>query len=118
MQYSVFATISALLAAANAFTGRMTYYSPSAGVGACGKLNSNSDLVVAIDPSHWTSANPSADPICGKTITISYGGKTATAVVEDKCSSCAPGAIDVSPAVFQKFGALSVGAIEVTWSGI
>ncbi|KAI0421253.1 RlpA-like double-psi beta-barrel-protein domain-containing protein-containing protein [Xylaria grammica] len=90
-----------------AFTGDMTYYQP--GLGACGQTNSDSEHVVAMSPSEFNGN-------CGKTITITKGGKTATAKVVDKCPSCASGSIDVSSTVFQSLVDLAVGRTTVTWS--
>ncbi|GAW21018.1 hypothetical protein ANO14919_105310 [Xylariales sp. No.14919] len=90
-----------------AFTGDMTYYQP--GLGACGQTNSDSEHVVAMSPSEFQGN-------CGKTITITKGGKTATAKVVDKCPSCASGSIDVSSTVFQSLVDLAVGRTTVTWS--
>ncbi|KAI1084453.1 RlpA-like double-psi beta-barrel-protein domain-containing protein-containing protein [Whalleya microplaca] len=91
-------------------TGDMTYYTP--GLGSCGSTNTEAEAVVALSPSQFTS-NPDA---CGKTIQITQGGKTVTAQVVDKCPSCSPGSIDVSPTLFQSLSDLSVGRTEVTWS--
>lgn len=95
-------------------TGKMTHYTPS--MGSCGKTNTESDLVVAISTSMYgTYANPNASPMCSKSASIKCNGKTIKAAIRDKCMSCGKGDIDVSPAVFKKCGALSVGVITVTW---
>ncbi|KAI1200307.1 RlpA-like double-psi beta-barrel-protein domain-containing protein-containing protein [Nemania serpens] len=89
-----------------AFTGDITYYQP--GLGACGETSADSDAVVAMSPSQY-------DGSCGKTITITKGGKTARARVVDKCPACASGSIDVSSTVFQSLADLSVGRTTVHW---
>lgn len=96
------------------FTGKMTYYTP--GSGSCGVTNTESDLIVAIPVSlYGTYANPNSSPVCQKKISISYNGQTVQADVKDKCQSCKEGEIDVSPAVFKKFGSLDLGKMTVTW---
>ncbi|KAI4859695.1 RlpA-like double-psi beta-barrel-protein domain-containing protein-containing protein [Hypoxylon rubiginosum] len=112
---------SALLAlafgagSAIAYSGDMTYYTP--GLGACGKYNSESDHVVALAPAQYGSdANPNKAKVCGRKISVHYGGKTATATVVDKCPSCASGSIDVSPAVFKQLASLDKGRVKVTWA--
>jgi expansin (peptidoglycan-binding protein) len=65
---------------------------------------------------HWTAANPNKDPNCQKKVTIHYGSKKVTARVVDKCMSCGRNNIDVSPAVFKKFGPLSKGHYQVKWN--
>ena len=62
------------------------------------------------------SANPNANPNCGKSITISYGGKTAVATIEDTCPGCAGAGLDLTPALFQQFADLGVGRVAgVEW---
>ncbi|KAI0535417.1 RlpA-like double-psi beta-barrel-protein domain-containing protein-containing protein [Xylaria digitata] len=100
-------TNNAIAERSQTFTGDITYYQP--GLGACGETNSDSENVVAMSPSEYEGN-------CGKTITITKDGKTATAKVVDKCPSCASGAIDVSSTVFQSLVDLSVGRTTVSWS--
>lgn len=80
---------------------RMTYYDTSVGLGACGNLNQNSAWTVALNSAQFGGGYPS--PECGKTITISMGGKTAQAVIQDACPSCPYGGLDLSPSLFQHF---------------
>ncbi|OTB08312.1 hypothetical protein M426DRAFT_29499, partial [Hypoxylon sp. CI-4A] len=97
-----------------AYSGDMTYYTP--GLGACGKQNSASDHIVALAPAQYGhDANPNKAKVCGRKISIHYGGKTATATVVDKCPGCASGSIDVSPAVFKQLAPLDKGRVKVTW---
>ena len=75
-------------------TGDLTYY--TVGMGACGWDDTGKDLtsnIVAISHEAMGSAS-NGNPMCGKTITISYGGKTITATVRDKCMGCAANDID------------------------
>jgi len=67
-------------------TGDMTYYDVS--LGACGWVNDGmTEDVAAL--SHVLMGNQSnGNPYCGKVITISYGVKTATASIVDKCMGC------------------------------
>ncbi|KAI1159172.1 RlpA-like double-psi beta-barrel-protein domain-containing protein-containing protein [Nemania serpens] len=98
---------SGITARSQGFKGDITYYQP--GLGACGETNADSEAVVAMSPSQY-------DGSCGKTITITKGGKTAKAKVVDKCPACASGSIDVSSTVFQSLVDLSVGRTTVSWS--
>ncbi|CAH0047214.1 unnamed protein product [Clonostachys solani] len=106
------ATLSSSLVIAR--EGKMTWYNP--GLGACGKTNNGNDIIVAIGVPHWHAANPNKDANCQKKVTIHYGGKKVTARVVDKCMSCGRNNIDVSPAVFKKFGPLSKGHYQVKWN--
>lgn len=80
--------------ASDEYTGDLTYY--TLGMGACGWDDSGKDLtenIVAI--SHVLMGEQSnGNPMCGKTISISYGGKTIQATVRDKCMGCAADDID------------------------
>jgi hypothetical protein len=69
------------------FSGDITYYSP--GMGSCGVVNFDSDFVVALNAPQMSagdSGNSNNNPLCGKWVTITYGGKTAQAIIEDTCS--------------------------------
>lgn len=52
---------------------------------------------------------------CGKTITVSYNGKTATGKVVDKCPGCSADSIDMSRALFGDLADLAVGRMTVKW---
>ncbi|KAI0888601.1 RlpA-like double-psi beta-barrel-protein domain-containing protein-containing protein [Annulohypoxylon maeteangense] len=99
-------TLGALVAPSLAFSGEMTWYQP--GLGACGQTNTASDAVVAM-------SSPDQDGHCGQTVSISYGGKTVTATVVDKCPGCSATSIDASPAVFQQLASLDAGRVQITW---
>lgn len=70
-------------------------------MGACGEDDTGkdeTDYIVAL--SHDLMGTQSnGNPYCGKTITISYGGKTVQATVKDKCMGCALDSIDGKPPV-------------------
>lgn len=78
-------------------TGDLTYY--TVGMGACGEDDSgkdNTENIVAL--SHLLMGTQSnGNPMCGKTITISAGGKTVQATVKDKCMGCDTDNIDGKP---------------------
>jgi hypothetical protein len=88
-------------------------------MGACGEDDTGDDQskgIVAL--SHLLMGTQSnGNPMCGQTINIKANGKTATAVVKDKCMGCAEEDIDVSEMVYkQLFGGLGSGRMPVTWS--
>ncbi|AEO55865.1 hypothetical protein MYCTH_2314413 [Thermothelomyces thermophilus ATCC 42464] len=97
-------------------SGEITYY--ALGMGSCGVDDSgkdNSDNIVAVSSS-LMGAQSNGNPMCGKTITVKANGKTAQAVVHDKCPSCAPNDIDVSEKLFlELFGSLDLGRGQVEW---
>ncbi|KAL0961551.1 hypothetical protein HGRIS_006490 [Hohenbuehelia grisea] len=95
----------------SAFTGRASFYDPN-GVGACGIFNNPSDFVVAITPGHWANGAH-----CGRTVTVTSGGKTIQVKVVDECFTCPADGIDLSTGAFQQFASLSAGIIDnVVWN--
>ena len=90
----------------------MTYY--PVGLGTCGFDNSPSDFVVALSQANFGSGTID-NPLCGKFITISYGGRTVQAKIVDKCPGCQAGSIDVSQSVFEALASLGDGRVSVTW---
>jgi len=96
-------------------SGDITYYAP--GLGSCGVTNGPSDMIVALAADMMTGyANPNDNPNCGKSITISYNGVTATATIEDTCEACTGASIDLTPSLFEKFAPLGVGRVSgVEW---
>lgn len=91
------------------FTGRATYY--STGIGACGHTNTDSEFVVALNANQYDASD-----WCGKKIKITFGKKTKTAVIMDKCPGCSFGSLDMSPALFSYFASLDVGVFYMSWS--
>jgi expansin (peptidoglycan-binding protein) len=53
--------------------------------------------------------------LCGKSITVSYEGKTATGTVVDSCPGCNSESIDMSRAMFGSLSSLDAGRITVSW---
>ncbi|KAI5859712.1 hypothetical protein GGS23DRAFT_600096 [Durotheca rogersii] len=109
------------------YDGEITYY--NAALGACGypdEGKDDSENIVAIPKDFWDAIstatsygiNQPAHPLCDKTITISTAdGKTAKAVIRDRCAGCVGSAIDVTPHAFlQLFGSLDGGRLEASWS--
>jgi len=97
-------------------SGELTYY--SLGQVSCGQTYADTDYVVALATVTMANpANPNNNPICGKTINITYKGKTMAAKVVDTCEGCAAGDVDLSPSLFQALvGDLGAGRVGgATW---
>jgi len=92
-------------------TGKATWF--NTGLGACGKVSKDSQLVVALATSAYAKGKN-----CGKTITIknTKNGKSTTAKVMDMCPGCAANDLDLSPAAFKKLGTLDTGVLKVSWN--
>ncbi len=104
-------------AAAASRTGDLTYYAP--GLGACGKVNGENDAVVALsrvifDP-QTPGGNPNRNPLCGRRIRISRGGKSVDVRVQDRCEGCKRNDLDVPVKVFRKLANQSAGRVKVNW---
>jgi hypothetical protein len=93
------------------FSGRATYF--AVGLGACGWNNVASDYIVALNTAQYGSGSPG--PECGKSITISYNGNTATATIADECPSCGYGDLDFSQGLFEHFASTDVGQFQMSW---
>ncbi|KAH7337147.1 RlpA-like double-psi beta-barrel-protein domain-containing protein-containing protein, partial [Rhizoctonia solani] len=80
------------------------------GLGSCGWQNQDYEWVAAIGTSLFqemmVDANPNHSQACGKTATVTYGGKSITVGIVDRCYACGYNDIDLSPSAFQQFAAL------------
>ncbi|WP_370947593.1 RlpA-like double-psi beta-barrel domain-containing protein [Amycolatopsis sp. cg5] len=92
------------------------------GRGACGRTNSNSDLVFALPASMFDPApggNPNSSSLCGRKARITNGSESVIATVTDRSDSPQPpgkfGDIDLSPAAFDKIANRDEGRTKVTW---
>ncbi|KAF9036690.1 hypothetical protein BJ165DRAFT_1604319 [Panaeolus papilionaceus] len=91
---------------------RWTFF--DVGLGACGKVNVESDFIVALNAEQFGSGYPG--PNCEKTITMTYNGKTATAKIMDMCPGCPYGGLDLSRSLFRYFAPEYVGVIQGDWN--
>ncbi|KAJ7155636.1 plant expansin [Mycena filopes] len=106
--------------AATVNSGDGTFFEP--GLGACGIQNTAQDAIVAVghgvfDTFPGATPNPNLNPICGKQIQATFGGKSIIVTVEDRCAGCAGAAdLDFSPSAFAQLADPSVGRIHgVEW---
>ncbi|KAF8904422.1 RlpA-like double-psi beta-barrel-protein domain-containing protein-containing protein [Gymnopilus junonius] len=93
------------------FSGaRWSFYNTETGnAGSCGHFLSNSGFTVAVNVEQMTSS------WCGKTIRMTYGGRTTTATVQDTCPGCPWDGLDLSPGLFSFFAPQSIGIIYGEW---
>ncbi|KAH9172139.1 RlpA-like double-psi beta-barrel-protein domain-containing protein-containing protein [Lactarius sanguifluus] len=87
---------------------RFTYY--VTGQGACGHYNKPSDFIVALNAAQYGDGG-----YCGKTITITYGGKSTQAVIVDECPGCPYAGLDFSEGLFSFFASTDLGTIYGEW---
>ncbi|KAI9472145.1 MAG: RlpA-like double-psi beta-barrel-protein domain-containing protein-containing protein [Benjaminiella poitrasii] len=98
--------------------GTGTYYDVAAGYGSCGKMNSNDDMVVAVNYLQMENgANPNKNPHCDKSVKIiGKTGKAVVARIVDTCPGCSSGSLDMSSALFEKVcGDLALGVCQIRW---
>ncbi|KAK0420937.1 hypothetical protein QR680_014977 [Steinernema hermaphroditum] len=90
--------------------GHFTYYTDQ-GYGACGTpINADSQLLVAVSYTYFTSSNPNNDPVCkGVCVKVEYKGKSITVPVKDKCWGCGRNKLDLSEPAFKALENLGVG---------
>jgi len=94
----------------------MTFYDITTGVTACGKSYGKDAFVVAMNADQFGST-PGSSPFCNQMITISFGGKSTSAQVVDKCPGCPYRGLDLTEGLFKFFAPLGAGVIYGTWSG-
>ncbi|KAF9481356.1 hypothetical protein BDN70DRAFT_803471 [Pholiota conissans] len=101
-------------------TGQGTFY--ATGLGACGITNKDTDHIAAV--SHllfdnfpgYNGVNPNNNPLCGRTVTATYQGKSVTVSLTDRCTGCAVTDLDFSPTAFNELADFAVGRISgMTW---
>ncbi|PVZ98519.1 hypothetical protein BB558_005479 [Smittium angustum] len=103
------------------YTGDGTYYDPGIGLGSCGTLNMQTEMVGAMNHLQYgNEPNPNNAAICKKCVMVSYtpvGGVTKTQKIRitDKCPVCKYGDIDLSTEAFRKLAPLEVGRIKISW---
>ncbi|KIP02689.1 hypothetical protein PHLGIDRAFT_48718, partial [Phlebiopsis gigantea 11061_1 CR5-6] len=87
------------------------------GLGACGVQENDSELVVAIGHAlfdgypGYSGTNPNNNPVCGRTLTATYQGKSVTVTVLDRCVGCDTYDLDFSPTAFSVLAPTSVGRL-------
>ncbi|KAN0141281.1 RlpA-like double-psi beta-barrel-protein domain-containing protein-containing protein [Lactarius tabidus] len=92
---------------------RITFYEIDVGTTSCGGNFQNSDFVFALDSSLYGSGYPG--PNCGRSISLTCNGKTATAVLQDECPGCPYGGLDLTEGLFSYFADMSVGVLTCSW---
>lgn len=91
-------------------TGSITWYEP--GLGACGQTHRGTDAVAAVGKALFDRERP-----CGRTIRVSYKGRSHDVRAVDRCEACGEWDVDLSPSSFQKvIGPLGIGRVKAAWN--
>ncbi|RKP35396.1 hypothetical protein BJ085DRAFT_37375 [Dimargaris cristalligena] len=101
------------------FRGDGTFYYPAVGLGSCGQLHQDSELVVALNKHQYGEMpNPNMAEVCGKQVEIKGPKGTVRATVTDTCpgDECLHGSLDLSPATFDKIADRNAGRVPIEWS--
>ena len=111
-------TITPPLQTGQTYTGDITYYDVSVGLGSCGTSATNTDNVVALSYLDMKNGlNPNVNPLCGREVSISYNGHTHRAKIWDTCPTCASGSLDLPQALFDAVAPEGDGRVHgVSWS--
>ncbi|EPS97921.1 hypothetical protein FOMPIDRAFT_89649 [Fomitopsis schrenkii] len=94
------------------------------GLDACGITNTDADYVVAISYEIFANypgynGDPESNPVCYQQLAISYGGKSVTVTVTDRCAACPYPDLAVTPAAFEQLADLSAGLLQdATWQWV
>lgn len=89
----------------------LTWFTQNGVAGACGQVHSDSDFIAALDSRTYGNTG-SQSSYCGKTIRITWGGKSVDVVVADACPTCSnPSSVDLSEAAFQALAPLDTGLL-------
>ncbi|KAJ5867435.1 hypothetical protein N7534_001988 [Penicillium rubens] len=88
-------------------TGEITFYdtaTTSTNPSSCGTTNDGTvENVLALPHGIMTDSD------CGKTVTVTYNGQTATGIVVDKCMGCDNGSVDLSRHFFGELAPMDKG---------
>ncbi|CAG8543356.1 4918_t:CDS:2 [Scutellospora calospora] len=92
-------------------TGEGAYYNLNGGVGACGKQNTNNDLVGGLNAAQYNST------ICGKCLKITGPKGTVDITIVDKCPTNTTGNICLSMTAFKKISDDINSPTKISWGG-
>ncbi|KAJ2799487.1 hypothetical protein H4R21_003527, partial [Coemansia helicoidea] len=96
------------------FRGDGTYFSP--GLGSCGKVNTDSDLIAAINaPQYGVYANPNHAAVCGRCALVTGPLGTVKVTITDRCPVCKHGDLDLSPTAYNKIALEVEGRVPISW---
>ncbi|PWN45956.1 barwin-like endoglucanase, partial [Ceraceosorus guamensis] len=92
-----------------------TYYLQKGVAGACGKVNSEEALIIALPSAMYAGGKH-----CGRKVKITRkGGKgqTVTATVADECPTCTTStSLDLSKGAFAKIATKEEGQVDIEWN--
>lgn len=111
--------MSGMAAPGKSYTGDLTWY--QVGMGSCGETSSPSDHIVAVSHvimSAYNGANPNANPLCNKYVSIKgVDGTTYPGKIVDTCPGCDESSLDLSEDFFNLVTNNGDGRVhDIEWS--
>ena len=110
---------SASVASGTTYTGDITYYNVSDGLGSCGKQFENTQMVVALSTAMMANgANPNDNPKCYTYITLTNPDNPGSwqGEIVSTCAGCATDDVDLSPALFKAVAPTGNGRVSgISW---
>ncbi|EGO55772.1 hypothetical protein NEUTE1DRAFT_47965, partial [Neurospora tetrasperma FGSC 2508] len=101
-------------------SSRITWY--NTGLGACGTVSNDGQLVVALNHDQFDPSTPNGNPnrnsLCGRRIKVNANGRSVTVTLVDRCAGCPYGGLDLSPAAFSVLASTSVGVVQGSWDWV
>ncbi|KAK7179158.1 hypothetical protein DPSP01_012062 [Paraphaeosphaeria sporulosa] len=90
------------------YTGSLTMNYYSGGLGACGEAIQDTEMVAALavagfgDSTYDSATGNPTNKWCNQKIRVTYNGKSADAVIKDRCPGCTgQGGLDATPALWE-----------------
>ncbi|KAJ1955626.1 hypothetical protein GGI12_005517, partial [Dipsacomyces acuminosporus] len=99
----------------DAFRGEGTYFSPN--TGACGKKNTKSDLIAALNKPQYGNVDKVSQH-CFKCALVKGPKGQVKVEIRDACPECKYGDLDLSPAAFDKIAKRKDGRVKITWDWV
>jgi hypothetical protein len=96
--------------------GSTSYYDIT-GTTACGNMPDGTTLPIVAMSSDLMGPLSNSNPLCGKTITVTYKGASVVATIVDKCPGCTVLDLDLSHAAFKALTPEyeTIGRTDTTW---
>ncbi|KAJ1905170.1 hypothetical protein LPJ81_002073 [Coemansia sp. IMI 209127] len=97
------------------FSGSLTHYNVEENEGACGSMNTNEEMVAALNSAQFQANSDGSSVYCGVCATILGDKAQITVKIVDECPSCSYGSLDLSPAAFDATTSADGEAYNIKW---
>ncbi|KAJ2214496.1 hypothetical protein EV179_002901 [Coemansia sp. RSA 487] len=97
------------------FTGTLTNYNVEENEGACGGMNTNDEMVAALNSAQFKADDNGSSVYCGVCATIMGDKATIVVKIVDECPTCQDNDLDLSPAAFAAATTADGMAKNIKW---